>query len=283
MKIAISAESAIDMPKSMLEKFDIKTTPLWVSMAGEMIADEEGLSSKIFDYVNNTNTLPKTAGASPEQFREHFEMLQKNYDAIIHISISSGLSSTYNNACSIAKEMKNVYVIDSKTLSTGIALLALYARNLADKGHSVEEVYNMTLAKVNEVQVHFILEKLNYLYKGGRCSALALFGANILKIKPRISLKNGKMIVTKKYRGELTKVISKYADEYLDEFPNPDTDMVFLTSSSQMEEARVILREKLKKKGFKNIYETLAGGSISCHCGENCLGILFFSKPNHNQ
>lgn len=282
MKIAISAESAIDMPEDMLKKFDIKTTPLWVNMGGEMIADEQGLSYKIFDYVNKSGILPKTAGASPEQFREHFENLLKDYDAVIHVSISSGLSSTYNNACSIAKEMKNVYVIDSKTLSTGIALVAIYARNLADKGFSAEQVYNMTLNKVDEVQVHFILEKLNYLYKGGRCSALALFGANILKIKPRISLKNGKMIVTKKYRGDLTKVIAKYADEYLAEFPNPDTDMVFLTSSSQMEDARVILREKLKAKGFKNIYETLAGGSISCHCGENCLGILFFSKPSGN-
>ncbi len=278
MKIAISAESTIDLPESILDEFKIHTTPLWVNMGGEMIADRHGLSNEIFDYVNKTNTLPKTSGASPEQFREHFTKLKEEYDAIIHISISSQLSSTYNNACSIAKEMENVYVIDSRTLSTGIALLAMEASKLVDAGHTAEEVYNIVKAKVDKVQVHFILEKLNYLYKGGRCSALALFGANILKIKPRISLVGGKMIVTKKYRGDLTKVISKYCDEYLEEHPNPELDMVFLTSSSEMPEARAILREKLKAKGFKKIYESLAGGTISSHCGENCLGILFFDK-----
>lgn len=283
MKIAISAESAIDMPKDMLNKYNIFTTPLWVNMGGEIIADKEGLSSEIFDYVNKTGVLPKTAGANPEQLRTHFEHLKKDYDAIVHISISSALSSTYNNACSVAKEMENVYVVDSKTLSTGIALLCIYARGLADKGLDAKTVFEKTQNRAPEVQVHFILEKLNYLYKGGRCSALALLGANVLKIKPRISLVNGKMVVTKKYRGDLTKVISKYADEYLSEFPNPDTDIVFITSSSQMENARIILRKKLKEKGFKNIYETLAGGSISCHCGENCLGILFFSKAPQTQ
>ncbi len=283
MKIAISAESAIDMPEDLLKQFNIFTTPLWVNMGGTMVADKEGLSSEIFDYVNRTGALPKTAGANPEQLRLHFEKLKEDYDAIVHVSISSALSSTYNNACLVAKEMENVYVVDSKTLSTGIALLCIYARELADKGYEPEKIYKLTQEKASEVQVHFILEKLNYLYKGGRCSALALFGANVLKIKPRISLINGKMVVTKKYRGDLTKVIAKYADEYLESFPNPETDMVFLTSSSQMEEARVILREKLKAKGFKHIYETLAGGSISCHCGENCLGILFFSKAPQTQ
>ena len=136
----------------------------------------------------------------------------------------------------------------------------------------------MVLEKRDSVQASFVIEKLNFLYKGGRCSALSLLGANILKIKPQISLKNGKLNVAKKFVGGINKVLNKYCDEVLEDNPNPDLSMAFITSSTEMADIKAELKQKLLDRGFKEVHETLAGGTISCHCGPNTLGILFLNK-----
>lgn len=278
MKIAISAESTVDLPLELLEKYNIHTLPFGVNMGEDLVEDGPGVSNQVFEYVAKTGNLPKTSAVSPEQFMEHFTNLKKDYDAIIHFSLSSQLSCAYNNACLMAKELENVYVVDSKTLSTGIALLAIYAGELTTKKYSAEQIYNMALEKRDSVQASFVIEKLNYLYKGGRCSALSLLGANILKIKPQISLKNGKLVVAKKLIGSMSKVLNKYCDELLAENPNPDLERVFITSSSEMPEVVEELKQKLLDRGFKTVYNTLAGGTITCHCGPNTLGVLFLNK-----
>lgn len=278
MKIAISAESTVDLPQELLEKYNIHTLPFGVNMGEDLVEDGPGVSNQVFEYVAKTGNLPKTSAVSPEQFMEHFTNLKKDYDAIIHFSLSSQLSCAYNNACLMAKELENVYVVDSKTLSTGIALLAIYAGELTTKKYSAEQIYNMALEKRDSVQASFVIEKLNYLYKGGRCSALSLLGANILKIKPQISLKNGKLVVAKKLIGSMSKVLNKYCDELLAENPNPDLERVFITSSSEMPEVVEELKQKLLDRGFKTVYNTLAGGTITCHCGPNTLGVLFLNK-----
>lgn len=278
MKIAISAESTVDLPQELLEKYNIHTLPFGVNMGENLVEDGPGVSNQVFEYVAKTGNLPKTSAVSPEQFMEHFTNLKKDYDAIIHFSLSSQLSCAYNNACLMAKELENVYVVDSKTLSTGIALLAIYAGELTTKKYSAEQIYNMALEKRDSVQASFVIEKLNYLYKGGRCSALSLLGANILKIKPQISLKNGKLVVAKKLIGSMSKVLNKYCDELLAENPNPDLERVFITSSSEMPEVVEELKQKLLDRGFKTVYNTLAGGTITCHCGPNTLGVLFLNK-----
>ena len=228
--------------------------------------------------MENTKVLPKTSAVSPEQFKEHFEALKKDYDAIIHISISSQMSCAYNNARLVAGEMENVYVVDSKSLSTGIALLAIYARSLIEKGLNAKEIAQLTQEKTDRLCVSFILEKLNYLHKGGRCSALTLLGANLLKIKPQIVVSNGKMGVGKKYRGSLNKCVECYVDDVLSEHNDVELDTAFVTHSSPMPEVEGIIEEKLKAKGFKNVYNTYAGGTVSSHCGPNCIGILFVDK-----
>lgn len=278
MKIAISAESTIDIPQELLDKCDIKTTPFTINFNDKIVEDYFGISQEIFDFVDSTKKLPKTSAVSPEQFREHFEKLLKEYDAVIHVSISSLMSSAYNNAVSVAKELGNVYVVDSRTLSSAIALLAIKGRELADDKHSPQEIYDILVDTTKRVKVNFVLEKLNYLYKGGRCSGLALLGANLLKIKPEIIVDDGKMIVGKKYIGNMTKVVNKYIDDYLAENPNPELDYVFVTHSSSMPEAEKLLTEKLKERGFKTIYNTFAGGTICSHCGQNCIGVLFINK-----
>lgn len=278
MKIVISAETTIDLPKELLDKYNIKTTPFTINLGDELIEDHFGVSKEIFEFVDKSKKLPKTSAVSPDQFKTHFENLKKDYDAIVHVSLSSLISSAYNNACMVAKEMENVYVVDSKSLSTGIALLAIKGKDLIDEGKDAKEIFETLQALTPKVEASFVLERLNYLHKGGRCSALALLGANILKIKPQIILSVGRMIVGKKYMGNMTKVVDKYIDDLLDNNPNPILEHVFITHSSPMPEAEKILTEKLKNRGFKYIHNTLAGGTISSHCGPNCIGVLFLNK-----
>ena len=278
MKIVISAETTIDLPKELLDKYNIKTTPFTINLGDELIEDHFGVSKEIFEFVDKSKKLPKTSAVSPDQFKTHFENLKKDYDAIVHVSLSSLISSAYNNACMVAKEMENVYVVDSKSLSTGIALLAIKGKDLIDEGKDAKEIFETLQALTPKVEASFVLERLNYLHKGGRCSALALLGANILKIKPQIILSDGRMIVGKKYMGNMTKVVDKYIDDLLDNNPNPILEHVFITHSSPMPEAEKILTEKLENRGFKNIHNTLAGGTISSHCGPNCIGVLFLNK-----
>ena len=278
MKIKISAESTIDLPKEMLEKYEISTTPFGINFKDKLVNDSFGIGEEIFKYVEESKVLPKTSAIGPEQYREYFEDLKKDHDIIIHISLSSQLSSAFNNATLVAREMENVFVIDSKNLSTGIALLAIRAKEMAKEGLPADEIVKNIEALTDKVTTSFVLDKLNYMYKGGRCNAVTLLGANLLKIKPQIVVKNGRMSVGKKYRGSLGKVISSYADDTVAEYANADKSMVFITHSSPMPEEERILTEKLRDFGFKNIYNTTAGGTICSHCGPNCIGILFISK-----
>lgn len=278
MKIAISSDTAIDLPKEMLKKYDIHTIAFGINMGGEFIQDGEGVSEKIYAFVDETKTLPKTSAVSPEEFKNYFEELKKSYDGIVHISLSSEISSTFNNARMVAKEMENVYIVDSKSLSTGIALLAISAREFADEGKSVEQVYQMTDALVEKVRASFVIERLTYLYKGGRCNALTLLGANLLKIKPEIVVENGRMGVGKKYRGNINKVAGNYCDDLLAEHPNANKKMAFVTHSSSMPQAEEYLEKRLKEFGFENVYNTTAGGTICCHCGPDTIGVLFIDN-----
>jgi len=282
MKIVISAESTIDMPQEMLDKYNIKTTAFGINFNNNLVEDRFGISSEIFEYVDKTKNLPKTSAIPPEQYKEHFEKLKKNYDAIIHISISSLMSSAYNNAKLIANDMENVFIVDSKSLSTGIALVAIKGQELVDAGKDAKEIFDFLNEYTNQIQASFVVEKLNYLHKGGRCSALTLLGANVLNIKPQIIVKDGRMVVGKKYIGNMKKVVGKYCDDLLEVYPNADLENVFITHSSPMPEVQEMLKEKLKEKGFQNIYDTLAGGTISSHCGPNCIGVLFVDKKDVN-
>lgn len=279
MKIAISAESTIDLPSNLLKKFDIHTTPFTINLDEQVIPDEQGVSSKIYDFVEKTKKLPKTSAVNQIQFEEHFASLLKSFDAVVHVSLSSMISSACQNALTAAKNFDNVYVVDSKTLSTGIALLAIRARKLADSGLDAKTVANKIQNLTPNVQAGFILENLQYLYRGGRCSSLALFGANLLKIKPQIIVnEQGKMVLGKKFIGNFGVCVEKYANQILSDYKNPDLENVFITHSSTMDEIVQKLTAKLKERGFENVYDTFAGGTISSHCGPNCIGILFLNK-----
>ena len=278
MKVCISAESTIDLPKELLVRYNIKTTPFGINFNDKLVEDGEGVSKEIFEFVDKSKVLPKTSAVSPGQYENYFNELKQEYDAVVHISLSSQISCAYNNACLVAGEMENVFVVDSKNLSTGIALLAIYASSLVEKGLSALEIKDLVLASVDKVRTSFVLDQLKYMYKGGRCNAVTLLGANLLKIKPQIIVNNGKMGVGKKYRGSLVKVIETYTNDVIAEMKNPDKSIVFITHSSSMPEEEKIVEEKLKAEGFEVVYNTYAGGTICSHCGPGCLGILYMEK-----
>ena len=277
MKIAISMESTCDLPKELLEKHDFKIIPYTVILGDHMVEDDETVPAKIYEYVEKTGELPKTSAINEMQYKEHFSNLLETHDAVVHICLSSGLSSSCSHAETAASKMKNVYVVDSKSLSTGIALLGLYAKELADAGEPAETIAEKVKARVPFVQASFVVERLDYLYKGGRCNALSLFGANLLKIRPQIVVKDGGMKPAKKYRGKMEKVVEAYSKDVLDEFNTPDKSTVFITYTTATPEMIANARKALESAGFKNIYEAVAGGTITSHCGEHVLGIIYLN------
>ena len=277
MKIAVSVESTNDLTKDLLNKYDIKVIPYQIVLDDKTILDGEMTTEELFDIVEKSGKLPKTNALNEFEYTEFFEKLKKDYDAVIHIALSSGLTSSTQNAINAAKNVENVFVVDSKSLSTGIGLLAIYARELAEKGEQPQDIFQKVSARVENLQVSFVIERLDYLYKGGRCNSLQFFGANLLKLRPRIILKDGKMGADKKYRGTMGKVVAKYCEEVLDEFHTPDLDKVFITYTTATEEMIEAAKAAVEAKGFKNIYETHAGCTIASHCGANTLGILYFN------
>ena len=277
MKIAISAESTIDLPKELLTLYDIHTLPYTIILGDKDYLDGEILPEQIFKFYEDTKTLPKTSAINSLQYQEHFNSLLKDYDGVIHFCLSSEISSSCKNAMEAAEKFKNVYVVDTKSLSTGIALQAIYASKLIKDGLDINDIYESVLKRVSYVQASFVLKKLEFLYKGGRCSALSYFGANLLQIRPQIILKDGKMGPHKKYRGNMEKVVKSYCDDTLEEFNNPDLSIGFVTYTTASDEMLEIAKNSLINRGFKKIYCTKAGATISSHCGENTLGTLYIN------
>ena len=279
-KIALSAESTIDLTKELVKENNIHIVPFTVTLGNKSGYDGEITSTQIIDYVKNHDQLPKTSAVNNFQYENHFKKLLEDYDYVIHITLSSEISSAYNNAVEVAKTMKNVFVIDSQSLSTGIALLALYARKLIDSGMEPFDIVNAVTERRTSVQASFILSRLDYLYKGGRCNAVGYLAATLLKIRPQIILLNGRMEPRKKYVGKYDKSVIKYVNDTLEYFNTPDYENIFITYTTASDEVVEEVKNILKEKGFKNIYPTHAGATITSHCGENCLGILYINDGN---
>jgi DegV family protein with EDD domain len=277
MRIAISAESTIDMPKEMLKEYDIHTLPFTILLGNKAKLDGNIEPKEIFEYVLINKVLPKTSAVNEYQYEEHFKKILKKYDAIIHFSLSSEMSSAYFNACKVADNMNNVYVVDTRSLSTGIALQAIYASKLVKEGFEASEIVEKVKARIPYTQASFVLSRLDYLYKGGRCNAMQLLGSNLLKIHPQIIVSNGKMDAHKKFRGNMSSVVFKYVEATLEEFNNPDLEEVFITYTTANLDVISEIKNILVARGFKNIHITTAGATISSHCGEHCLGILYMN------
>ena len=280
MKIAITCDSVCDLSQELIKQNNISILPISIILGDETFSDGVNINSqKIFDYVAKNKQLPKTSAINEFQYAEFFKEHLDGVDALIHFTISSDMSSCFNNAKKAASTLKNVYVSDSRNLSTGVGLQVLYACMLRDKGEKPENIVKKVEARKQFVQASFVVERLDYLYKGGRCSALQLLGANLLKIRPSIIVKNGKMDVHKKYRGKMKDVVKDYIKDTLNEFNTYDKSICFITYSSATEDMVEAAKSTLKEfANFENVYITTAGATVTSHCGENTLGILYFNN-----
>lgn len=276
-KIAISLDSACDLSKELIEKYDFKIIPFGVNLGDKFFYDGEIAPEEIFEYADNNKTLPKTNAVNEEAFKEHFAKILNDYDAIIHFDISSDMSSAYQNAVNASKNFKNVYVVDSRTLSTAISLEAIYAKKLTETMDDPAKIIELVKKRIPAVQASFIIERLDYLYKGGRCSGLALLGANLLKIRPEIEVLNGNMKNTEKFRGKMADCVTKYCRATLEKYNHPDKSVIFITHSVADKELVDAAKAVVSEYGFENVYETTAGCTVSSHCGKNTLGILYIN------
>ncbi len=276
-KIAITLDSASDLSKELIEKYDFKIISFGVTMGDRFFYDGDVDPMEIFSYADKNKTLPKTNAVNEEAFKEFFAGILKDYDAIIHFSLSSEMSSSYQNAVNASKNFENVYVVDSRTLSTGIALEAIYARKLTETVDKPEEIVKAVEKRIPSVQTSFIIERLDYLYKGGRCSSLALLGANLLRIRPEIQVLDGSMKNTEKFRGKMSDCVTKYCRFTLEKYNHPDKSVIFITHSSAEPEMVEAAKAVVAEYGFENVYETTAGCTVSSHCGKNTLGILYIN------
>ena len=280
MKIAVTADTACDLSKENLLKYDIKTIPFHVLLGNEEILDGEKTVLEILEYVDNSGVLPRTSGVNEYEFAEFFTEVLKEYDEIVHISISSGVSSTCQNAIIAAKGFKNVYVVDSKALSSAEGMLAINARELANEGKNAKEIAKILNNRAEKLQCSFVVERLDFLHKGGRCSGFQLLGANLFKIRPRIVMRDGKMSNDKKYRGDMKLVIPKYTQDLLQEFINADKTRVIIAHVLCTDEMINGAVEVLKNAGFNEIIVQDAGATVTSHCGLHTIGVFYFNDAN---
>ena len=278
MKIAISAETTADLTQEILDKCDISIIPFHVLLGERDEPDGVITPQDIFDYVNKTGILPKTSAINEFQYKEHFKELLNKYDAVVHISLSSLISSACENAIKAASKFDGkVFIVDSHSLSTGIAHLCLLGRQYANEGKKPEEIVDILNKRKEHLQVSFVVNTMEYLYKGGRCTGMQKFAAAIFRIKPQIVLREGKMIPGKRYYGRNMAVVKSYVKDTLEEFNTPDLSLVFVTHSHATEDMVKVAVDMLKERGFKNIIETTAGATITSHCGPRTLGILYLN------
>lgn len=279
-KIIISSDSTCDLSAELKERYDIKIIPLGVTLGDKVYRDGVDINpDDIYAHHAKTGKLPKTTAANVGECIDFFTDLTKDGDAVIHFTISSTMSSTYSNACLAAAEFENVYVIDSKNLSTGGGLLVVSAAEMAKSGMEAPAIVEQLEKLAPCVDASFVIDSLEYLHKGGRCSALAMLGANLLKLKPCIEVKNGVMGVGKKYRGVYARVLTEYVNERLTNVDDIDTSRVFVTHAGCDSEIVDAVVQQVKSTGiFKEVFLTRAGCTVSSHCGANTLGVLFIRK-----
>jgi len=281
-KIILSTDSTCDLSEELILKYGVKTIPLIIQLGTDEFIDGQNIQpDDIYDYVQKTGVLPKTAAVSVEPFKQHFSNLTKNGDTVLHISISTYLSACYNNAVTAAKEVKNVYVVDGFQLSTGTSLLILKAYDLIKSGMGIKDVIAELETLKYKTSTSFVVNKLDYLYKGGRCSGLTLLGANILKIHPMVSMQDGYLKPHRKFRGEMGIVLANYFDYLAEIYPVYDDTRAFVTHTVMDQKLMEIAVNKIKQNfKFKELLDTTAQSTITCHCGKGTLGLLFITNKN---
>ena len=278
--IKITTDSTCDLPRELLERYNITVTPLGIIKAGKLYQDGVDIrTGDIAAHVDAGGEITTTNAVNVADYEELFRRLMEEYDAVIHLNIGMGFSSCHQNARLAAEEVDGVYVVDSANLTVGHGMLVLAAAEAAEAGKSVTEILAMLEEMIPRVETSFVLDRLDYMKKGGRCSTVAALGANLLNLKPCIEVRDGKMQVVKKYRGPYAKCLANYVKDRLDGRPELRRDRLFITYTPVEPDCLAAVREAVDRYGhFREVFETSAGCTVSCHCGPGTLGVLFIRQ-----
>ena len=279
-KVIITCDSTCDMTKAQLEEYGVKTIPLYIRVQDNEYRDGVDITSDVmFEKIKECGQMPKTAAVSMQDYLDFWKPFKDEGYEIVHLTISSEMSVCFQNCRMAAEEMGGVYAVDSRNLSTGIGLLVIVAVNLAKEGKSGKEIYDILMEKREKLNVSFVLDTVDYLAKGGRCSAVTAFAAGLLRLRICIEVKDGKMDVCKKYRGKMSVVLADYVRDRLNENVDADLDYIYITDSGVTDEIRQKVKETvLEMRPFSKVLFSTAGCTVSSHCGPGTLGILFFEK-----
>ena len=278
--VVITADSTCDLSREILARFDIRVIPLTILLGDESYLDGVGFDAQdIYSRYRKDGTLPKTSAPGIQQFMDFFTPILDEGCEIVHLDISAELSSSYNNACIAASELGGVHVVDSRMLGTGIGLLAIEGAECRDRGMPAEELAGHLRALTEKVDTSFVLDTLEFMWKGGRCSAVSALGANLLRLKPALEMRDGKLSVYKKYRGSIQSVYRQYVKERLASAEvRPGHIFVYNSgevSDETLEEINAIVRETVPGA---EIHNTLAGCTVASHCGPKTLSVMFIRK-----
>lgn len=282
-KVILTADSTCDLTPELFERYNVRRLPFHILLDEQSYLDGVDLyPDDIYRVYSEKKILPKTAAINMAEYTDFFEKFTQEGYEVVHFNLGSSLSASHNNCRLAAAELEGVYVVDTCNLSTGSALLILEAAELLEAGTSAKEIYEKVTAMAPLVSSSFVIDTLEFLHKGGRCSALAMLGANVLKLKPCIEVKtekNGAMEVGKKYRGSLEKALSDYVKDQLEGRTDLNLKRIFITHSGISEERIALVKSLVEQyASFEEILVTRAGCTISSHCGPNTLGILFMTK-----
>lgn len=281
MRIKITSDSTCDLSPELIAQHNISILPLHVNMGGGDYRDGLNIHpADIFAHVDQGGAICSTSAVNAAEYSEFFASLAGDYDALVHITIGSGFSSCYQNACIAGADFANVYVVDSRNLSSGHGHVVIEACKMAENNVPVEELVKNLEDLTSRVESSFIINRLDYMVKGGRCSAVAALGANLLKLKPCIGVVDGKMKVVKKYRGSYLKCLEQYVTERLAGRSDILYDRIFITYSTADQEELELVHGLIRQLApFTEVIETKAGCTVCCHCGPKTLGVLFIRKP----
>lgn len=282
-KVKILTDSTSDLlhgASDLLERLDISIVPLNIILGESSYKDGVEITpAEIFRWADEHKTTPKTSAVSLGDMVEAFRPHAEEGRDIVFISISGEMSATNSVAAMAAEEFPNIHieVVDSRSLSTGIGMQALYAGELAQLGLGAAEIASRLRATTDQVRASFLVDTITYLYRGGRCTAVQAFGATALRLKPEIVVTDGKMHPAGKFRGSAIKAYPKYVENHLDELRKADPRRVFITySAGTSQEVIDAVRAMLEGLNhFEAIVTTVAGGVISSHCGPGTLGVLY--------
>ena len=278
--VVITSDSTCDLSQELLDRYDIPVIPLTITLGEDTFLDGSNFTPlDMYARYKQDGTLPKTSAPSVQEFLDFFSQFTEKGCEVVHLDISSELSNTYNAACMAAEELGHVHVVDSRMLSTGVGLLAIEGAECRDRGMGAQEIAEHLRGLTGKVQTSFVLDTLQFMWKGGRCSAVSALGANLLSLKPGLEMKDGKLGVYKKYRGNIKNVYKQYVKERL-QGHRVRPGHVFITESGEvddavLEEIFALVRETIP---VQEIHHTLAGCTVSTHCGPKTLGILFIEE-----